>query len=249
VEGPNTITIGAVDALGNVATPLVMNITLDTVVPNLRITTDSHVSVDVDHASIAGTTDPSMTVRVTVTYGAYSKTYTAVTGPTGAWAFDLELPQIGNHTVVVTVEDAAGNRAVDTLTFERTRPKPVVPPPEEGHWLQDNWVYLVLLASIVTSLLVILIIMVPSRRRRDARRRIHEANIAARETREAEAEAAQGTEGEGEAGGEGGAEDGEAKAAGGADAAGGKGADSHSAGGGWEEYEESGEGSEETDDD
>jgi hypothetical protein len=247
VEGQNTITIEAVDDLGNVATPLVMNVTLDTSVPGLRITTDSHVSVDVDHATLSGTTDAGMTVRAVVTYGAYSKTYTAVTGPTGAFSFDIEMPQIGNHTLVVTVEDLAGNKAVDTLTFERTLPKPVVPPPGEHHWLQDNWVYLVLLASIATSLLVVIIIVLPSKRRREARQRIRGANLATRGARESEAakgeegdEAAEeeavrgegvGTDGDGD-------DEGEAKGAGGSPK-----------GEGWEEYEESGEGSEEAEDD
>ena len=242
VEGPNTITIGAVDELGNVATPLVMNVTLDTSVPGLRISTDSHVSVDVDHAMLAGTTDAGMTVHVLVTYGAYSKTYTVVTGPTGAFEFDIEMPQVGNHTVVVTVEDPAGNKAVDTLTFERTQPKPVVPPPEESHWLQDNWVYLVLLASIVTSLLVVSIIVVPSKRRREARQRIRKTNLATRAARKAEAaKGAEGDEGTEESAHEG---------AGGDDDEGvGKGAGGSPKGDGWEEYEESGEGSEEAEDD
>ena len=238
VEGPNIITVAAVDAIGNDATPLVMHVTLDTVVPALRVTTISHVKVDLDHATLTGTTDPSMTVRVQVTYGAYSKTYTAVTGPTGAFEFTVEMPQIGNHTVIVSVEDPSGNRAQDTLTFERTLPKPVIPPPRESHWLQDNWVYLVLLASIVTSLLVVFIIVMPSKRRNQARHRIHEAKVAAKEARVAEA-------GGGDAEGGDGAEDG---ARGGNDGDG-DGASGPREGGGWEEYEESGEGSEGPEDD
>jgi heme exporter protein D len=170
------------------------------------VTTNHHIKVDVDHADLKGATDPGTTVRVAVTYGAYSKTYTAVAGSTGAFDFDIDLPQIGNHTVTVTVEDLAGNRASDTLNFERVMPTKPPPPATTSSWqdwLEGNWVYLVLLASIVTSLVIVVIIVVPSKRRRQARTRIEQSRAAARAERE-EGMASEGEEsgGEGPGGGE-----------------------------------------------
>ncbi len=179
VQGLNTIRVESRDDLFNYAPPVVYNVTLDTVPPALKITTQRQLSTDRDNATLEGTTDLGLTVRVKVTYGgAYSKTYTKVTGANGSFSFDIELPQVGMHSLTVTVEDQAGNQAQETLTFERTFPKEPDKPEPQSDWLANNWVYLVLIVSVIASVLIISIILVPSKRQKAARRRLVEARLA-----------------------------------------------------------------------
>ncbi len=208
LPGPNVITVGAVDALGNSAEPVVLTVTLDTVAPALTITSQRQVSTDLDHTELAGTSDPGVTVRVLVTYGAYSKTYVNTSDAAGRFSFRVELPQIGSHSVIVAVEDAAGNTASETLTYVRVFPEQPEPDGgDDGSWLKDNWVYLVLAASILLSVAILLIVVVPSKRQREARRKLAEARAAraseaaaaAAEADEASGAADEAVEGEGSA--------------------------------------------------
>ena len=250
--GENVITIIARDALGNQADVAVFTVVLDTVAPSLAVTSLRQVETDLDHTQLNGTTDAGAIVRVRVTYGAYTKSYSAIAGPAGAFTFSIELPQIGSHSVVVTVEDAAGNTASETLTYERVFPEQPEPDGDgdESTWLKDNWVYLVLVAAILLGAAVLLISIVPSKRQLAARRRLVEARAARARQAAAAAEAAEeagaGDEGAGpeegtdapEGGGEGAEGDGGPE---GTDAAGDR------ADRGWEEMGEEAEGESEVD--
>jgi len=246
--GLNTITVEARDGLWNRAEPAVYTVTLDVTAPALAITSLRQVTTDLDHTQLNGTTDPSSTYSVLVTYGAYSKTYSGRSDAAGAFIVRVELPQIGSHSVVVTVEDAAGNTATETLTYERVFPKPIEPDGGDGDgtWLEDNWVYLVLLTSIVLGAAVLLIAIVPSRRQREARRKLAEARAARASEAAAAADAAgealeEDTDAEAAEAAEGTEEEGDAD---GPDV---PGADGGTTGHGWEEMPEGQEGEPEVD--
>jgi hypothetical protein len=164
-EGPNTFTVEAVDELGNIADPVTDDITLDTVAPSLTVITKRFIETFQDEQNLSGTTDPGLTVVVSVVYGQYTKTYNLVAGDDGAFEVEVRLPQLGNHTVTVTAEDVAGNRIQDQLHFNRIRPiiKPPPPPSNDG-WFADNWEWVVLGVSLIASAMVLLISTKPRRR-------------------------------------------------------------------------------------
>ncbi len=167
VEGTNTFALLATDALGNSGAPVVVSIVLDTQAPSVSILTNSFVKTVKSNHSLEGSTEPGLTVVVTVVYGPYTKTYDAVAGDDGSFTFDIILPQLGNHTITVRVRDEAGNRETRVLHFLRVHPDDVRPDDDgkDGQWLEDNWSYLVLGVSIVASLLVLFIATRPRKRR------------------------------------------------------------------------------------
>ncbi len=151
-EGENTITVEAMDDVDNAAVPVVQVVTLSTTPPNLVISTAKFVETLEFTQELAGETDPSLPVSVLVVLGPYSKTYSARADASGVFTVDIELPQVGNHSVTVTVSNEAGNQVSDQLFFVRLRQDPVKPPePEETPWLEENWAYVILIAAIVAS--------------------------------------------------------------------------------------------------
>jgi hypothetical protein len=165
-EGMNTIVITARDPLDNEADPVTLEVILDTVPPSLTISTKKYIKTVKDEQNLSGETEPGLSVIVSVIYGGYSKTYDVVAGDDGSFWVEVRLPQLGNHSVTVTVDDLAGNRAQDTLSFDRVRgTTPPPPPPPGDNWFKDNWEWVVLAVSIIASVLVLFISMMPKKRR------------------------------------------------------------------------------------
>ncbi|UCC93974.1 MAG: hypothetical protein JSW25_04735, partial [Thermoplasmata archaeon] len=133
-EGDNTVTVEAEDPLGNAADPVVQTVILSTSPPPLIITTPKKIETEEDSHELEGETDPGLPVSVHVILGAYSKTYNLVAGDDGAFNLTVALPQVGNHSVTVTVISEAGNQASEEVFFVRNRvePPPPPPPPEDS---------------------------------------------------------------------------------------------------------------------
>ena len=182
--GENTITVEARDILGNEAEPDVQVITLDNIPPVLIIDTPKYVQTYQDEQNLSGTTEPGLPVVVLVLNGGYTKSYNVIADDEGYFFVEVALPQVGNHTVRVTVEDLAGNSATEELYFERLRP--VVPPPVEPEgpsWLEENWAYMILGAALIASLAVWMLTLSATKRKKEAMR------ARARAAREAAAKA------------------------------------------------------------
>ena len=183
-DGENTITVEARDILGNEAEPDVQVVTLDTIPPVLIIDTPKYVQTYQDELNLSGTTDPGQPDLEFVLYGGYTKSYNLIAEDDGSFFVEVALPQVGNHTVTVTVDDPAGNRASEELYFERLRPEAQPPVEPEGpSWLEENWVYLVLVAALIASLAVWMLTLSATKQRKEAIR------ARARASREAAAKA------------------------------------------------------------
>ncbi|MCK5251695.1 MAG: hypothetical protein KAQ96_02050, partial [Thermoplasmata archaeon] len=187
-EGPNTITVEAEDDLGNAAEPIIQVVTLSTTPPSLVIITKDMITTEEDEYDLEGETDPGLPVSVHVIFGGYSKTYNLVAGDDGSFFQSVALPQIGNHSVTITVTNEAGNRATEEVFFVRKRQDEIVPPPpEEPPWLEDNWAYAILVAAIVASIGIWMMTLSAGKRRRE-QLRMERAARPARAVEEAEAE-------------------------------------------------------------
>jgi hypothetical protein len=166
--GANTLTVEAEDDLGNAVQPNVQTVNLLTTPPSLVITSPKYVQTLNDEHDLEGETDPGVTVSVHVTYSPYSKTYTLVAGVDGTFSVVVKLPQVGNHTVTVTVSDKAGNQASEELYYERTRQESKPPkPPKESSWFEDNWEYTILLAALVGAGAIWVVTLSSAKRRRE----------------------------------------------------------------------------------
>jgi hypothetical protein len=98
-------------------------------------------------------------------YGAFSDLKSVVAGNDGSFEFQVDMPLIGNYTVTVEVLDEAGNSASSLLFFERERETTPDNGPSDGSdWLEDNWVYLILVASIIASIAILMITFYPRKR-------------------------------------------------------------------------------------
>jgi hypothetical protein len=169
--GENTITVEARDVLGNEAEPDVQVVTLDNVPPVLIIDTPKYVQTYQDQQNLSGTTEPGLPVVVFVLYGGYTMTYNVIADDDGSFFVVVALPQVGNHTVTVTVDDLAGNRATEELYFDRLRPEAPPPiEPEGPSWLEDNWAYLILGAALIASLAVWMMVLSATKRKKEAMR-------------------------------------------------------------------------------
>ena len=172
VEGTNTFDVEAEDDLGNAATVQTLTVVLDTQPPSLTLVTNKVVKTKMDKYNLTGSTEPGLTVVVSVVKTPYAKTYETVAGEDGTFSVEVALPSVGDHTVTVTVMDKAGNRSTDTLNFQRER----LDTNGNGNngdgssWIADNWEWLVLAASIAASIGVMVVTVMPRKRRRAAQR-------------------------------------------------------------------------------
>ena len=183
-EGENTITVEARDMLGNEAEQDIQVVTLDIIPPVLSIDTPKYIKTIQDEQNLSGNSEPGLPVVVVVLFGGYTKSYNVIADDDGSFFVLVALPQVGNHTVTVTVDDLAGNRATEELYFERVRPE--VPPPvkpEGPSWFEENWTYLILIAAIIASLAVWMLTLSATKQKKEAMR------TRARATREAAAKA------------------------------------------------------------
>lgn len=182
-EGPNTITVEAEDDLGNAAEPVIQVVTLSTIPPSLVIITPDMIKTEEDEHDLEGETDPGLPVSVHVILGGYSKMYNLKAGDDGSFFLTVALPQIGNHSVTITVTNEAGNRANEEVFFVRNRQDGFPPPPPpETPWLEENWAYVILGAAILASIGIWIMTLSAGKRRREQMR----AERAARPARAAE---------------------------------------------------------------
>jgi hypothetical protein len=167
-EGSNTITVEAADPLGNSADDVVQTVILSTVPPPVTIVTPKMIETLEDSYLLEGETDPGLPVSVHVILGAYSKTYSLTAGEGGTFTLTVALPQIGNHSVTVTVTNEAGNQASEEVFFVRNRQDPSKPPVDEGPpWLEDNWAYVILIAAVIASAGIWIMTISAGKRRRE----------------------------------------------------------------------------------
>lgn len=185
-EGSNTITVEAMDDLGNAAEPVVRTVVLDTVVPPLTIDGKLFIKTEEDDYVISGSTEPGLTVVVNVVYGAYSKTYQVIAGASGEFEVEVMMPQIGNHTAIVTAKDLAGNEHSETLWLDRERQdEPDKPDGDGTSWIEENYPYVVLVAAVVASLAIWMMVL---SRTKERRRALQEARASAAARQAAEEE-------------------------------------------------------------
>ncbi|MCJ2540854.1 MAG: hypothetical protein LN414_06265, partial [Candidatus Thermoplasmatota archaeon] len=178
-EGPNTITIEAEDDLGNAAEPIIHVVTLSTTHPSLVIITKEMIETEEDEYDLEGETDPGLPVSVHVIFGGYSKIYNLNAGDDGSFFLSVALPQIGNHSVTITVTNEAGNRAIEEVFFVRNRQDVVIPPPpEEPPWIEENWAYVILAAAILASIGIWMMTLSAGKRRREQLRMERDARPA-----------------------------------------------------------------------
>jgi hypothetical protein len=121
-DGQHTLTFSAVDAAGNVTSPVVFSFTLDTQAPQISLAADS---IQNSGTLAAGAVlDGAVTTEAGVALTALSYAFDGgASAPLGfdatSGAFDqaLNLSQLGagNHTLTLTATDAAGNSVTDTL--------------------------------------------------------------------------------------------------------------------------------------
>ena len=117
VEGPNSIMVEAVDALGN-SKLVIVSAELDQTPPALAVTAPTDGS---------NTNEPSVVVSGTTEDGATVWVNGVVASDgTSDWSATVVLSE-GWNTIVVTAEDAVGNSAIATLTVEYIPPVYVTP--------------------------------------------------------------------------------------------------------------------------
>jgi hypothetical protein len=114
-DGPHTVVIRAIDALGNIEpTPATYTWTVDTTPPDAPVVVSPANASAVNDATIAGTAEPDSTVTVFIDGTAAG---TATADDAGDWTFAAPTNlSDGSHTVRARASDAAGNSSVDSST-------------------------------------------------------------------------------------------------------------------------------------
>ncbi|XXF75166.1 Ig-like domain-containing protein [Myxococcaceae bacterium GXIMD 01537] len=124
-EGPHSLVASAVDPAGNPSPNTTVPFSVDTGVPAAPvITTPAHGSVITTQTPVfSGTAEPNTSLTLVIdgtTYGPFP------VDNTGNWSVNAPLPlPEGQHTVVATTRDAAGNTsppATSTFTVDLTPP-------------------------------------------------------------------------------------------------------------------------------
>jgi hypothetical protein len=120
-EGARTVTAAVTDPAGNTSTAT-EQLTVDTVAPAVSITGGATALTGNPIPTITGTTDAPSGALVTVTVA--DQTLTDPVQPDGTWSVTATHLSDGPHRVVMSVSDAAGNRAsaVQTLTVSTVAP-------------------------------------------------------------------------------------------------------------------------------
>jgi hypothetical protein len=123
-DGQHTLTFVATDPAGNVSAPTTFTFTLDTKAPQLALASTSvqDGGTLAQGAQLAGTVTTETGVALTALAYTFDGS-TAMPVPfdpiSGAFDATLDLSKLaaGNHTLVLTATDAAGNTATDTLSL------------------------------------------------------------------------------------------------------------------------------------
>ncbi|SEF14667.1 Ig-like domain (group 3) [Rhizobiales bacterium GAS191] len=127
--GDNTITANDTDAAGNTGVSNSVTYTLDTTTPAVtealaNDTGSSSSDMITSDATLTGSGDPNAVVQFTVDGAAIAGTATA--DGTGAWTFTPTGLADGQHTIVASETNAAGNTGSASLTFTLDTTAPVV---------------------------------------------------------------------------------------------------------------------------
>ena len=127
-EGPQTVTVSAVDNVGNRATTSV-TFTIDSSNSNNIITSGVQTDPNVD---ITGTTNPGSTV--VMTHPINGEILTVIANSAGVYVFENVYLTDGSHTVTTISTDTLGNVAVDveTLIVDATVEAEVDLPPNDS---------------------------------------------------------------------------------------------------------------------
>ncbi|SHJ13401.1 Ig-like domain-containing protein [Desulfofundulus thermosubterraneus] len=111
-EGANIITVEATDAAGNAATPVSINVTLDTTAPAITVEgVSNNAFYNAGVTPVVTTDDENATVTMTLDGAEYDGS---------------EIAAEGAHELVVTATDAVGNEATKTVRFTIDLTAPVI---------------------------------------------------------------------------------------------------------------------------
>ena len=141
-QGPHAITVAQTDTAGNIGpigTP--RTITIDTVAPTAPVVTVPAAggTTNDNTPTIAGTAEPSSTVKVTEGPGG-PVLCTAVADASGHWTCDVTTPlPNGSHVLNVSVTDPAGNVSPTTAqVFNVSNTAPSLISPTPGQPISDT---------------------------------------------------------------------------------------------------------------
>ncbi|GAB4070991.1 hypothetical protein GCM10028777_37860 [Angustibacter speluncae] len=143
-DGPHEVVATATDAAGNTSPPSAPStVTVDSSLPAAPVVTTPADGSTTDDATpaISGTAEPGATVTVEVD-GTVVGTTTA--DGTGAWTLTPTVPLgLGEHEVVATATDAAGNESAPSAPVSFTVvagavPPPVIVSPADGSVISDR---------------------------------------------------------------------------------------------------------------
>ena len=120
-DGTRTVTASVTDPAGNVGTDS-QELTVDTAAPAVTIAGGAHALTNDATPNISGTADVASGATVTVDLA--DETLTALVQAGGTWSVTASALSDGPHRVVMSVSDAAGNRAgfMQTLTVDTVSP-------------------------------------------------------------------------------------------------------------------------------
>ncbi|MCU1400123.1 MAG: hypothetical protein JWN62_3232 [Acidimicrobiales bacterium] len=123
IDGAHTVAASATDLAGNVGTTTQL-LTIDTVAPTATITGGATVLTNDSTPSISGTATADVAVGSTATVTVAGQTLTTTVHSGGLWTVTATTIADGNHTVTVSVTDAAGNPGSSTqsLTIDTVPP-------------------------------------------------------------------------------------------------------------------------------
>ena len=125
-HGNHNVTVTATDSVGN-STVLVQTLNVDLVLPTIAINPGATDSASDSTPTIAGTTDVAIGVTVNVSIDGGAALTALVQA--GGWNVTPSIAlSLGDHTIVATVTDPAGNigSATQTLTIDTTNPTVII---------------------------------------------------------------------------------------------------------------------------
>ena len=118
------LTVNVSDNDGNAMTALTRSFTIDTVAPQLAVTSPvDNLTTATATVAVAGTTDADATVTIAVDGGTPSS---VSVGQNGAFTGSVTFSSSGTHTIVITATDAAGNETSITKTVWYSTEAPTI---------------------------------------------------------------------------------------------------------------------------
>jgi len=125
-DGKKTVYVKLYNQTGQVSNPFVAYVVLDTVPPQVQITSIKNSYNQDEEVIIRGTSEPDsqITLHVDATYGSFT------TDNQGNWFVTIGKLPVGNHHIELTPKDLAGNIGnTATADFSVTQSKQTQPPP------------------------------------------------------------------------------------------------------------------------